>query len=121
MSFEIYTPGRRFARIVPGMVSINTNGRMTINGQDMRSVHIEQDATILFDARTRRIGLRRPREGEPVTGVRWNKSRTTCSISIYRILKQLGIDTATGVFRVAVVQKDDMHIVQLPDGHDREA
>lgn len=104
----------------PRHLSLDRYGLARFHTADLQAIGIDGQATIMIDVDTRRIGLRRPRDGEaeqtaivrPVRdGGKLVESRRT--INLRPAIEQIGIEPAEITGRYELTAKDDLLILAL--------
>jgi hypothetical protein len=113
VGFELFTPVSRISGINPGICSVNADGRVLIHGHDLRQVISGELVAVLLDRSTLRIALRSASDKEPALKLRWNKTKTTASVSLGPALKHMALDIQKVKGRHDVVRKENMLIVQV--------
>jgi len=126
MSFEVYTPvrGLSLRSIQPHQASIAKSGVLALNVADLKAAQITDKAVILIDPKTRRIALRRARDGELDTmavTVYGRPKGTTRRITAFKgVLLALGIDPAQAAGRYELTAHDDLLVLNLADAAKRQ-
>src|SRR5574339_960624 len=90
--FEIYTPAKLSKSIEMGYVTIDTCGNVRFNSVDFQTNGIEDRVTVLIDKGTKRLGFRKPRDGETSLKIKWSKSKNSLAIGLVGAFKQIELN-----------------------------
>lgn len=120
MAFTVYTP-QTSRTLEPGMASLDRNGNLRFTREDAQAAQLAGvTAALLYDTGTRRIAVRKPRDGDVPLRMR-SKSKggvllAGWTVNVAGALRALGVTdvkTCAGFYTATV--KDDMVIIALGD------
>ena len=113
MGFEIFSPMHK-SEISKGQCTLAKPGTLRVCRADLREIGVTGGGiVVIFDSSTRRLAVRKPRDGEPTATIKSAKLADTASITVCGALGRLGCDIEKVKGNYSVARKDDMLIVQL--------
>jgi hypothetical protein len=112
--FEVIERGT-FATVPlqPGICSVNKSGLLLVCTEDLALVGIADLVVVMSCADTRRIALRRPRDGEDQAAFHVGGRASRRTVNIQRALRAIGLTCMQAAGRHELATKDDLLLLNL--------
>jgi hypothetical protein len=112
VAFEVFDTRPKGSQPIPsGEMTVGAGGRCNFPIADLMRLHIENEATVLFDKESRQIAIRSPRRSESPMRLCMTKGRLCKRLALSKVFRLMDLRPLPG--RRETTVKDDMLIFRV--------